>query len=130
MQEGTCFLENLRSAQLRLRNSCSPHTVHPFIVVLCGVIFMTSLQDLQVAYNNVFRFLMNLPYRCRVSPHFIALGMNHFSVIRRKLVHSLYQRILHSSNTLISTLVRWNHFASSRIFKGNVWVPMASHSNA
>ena len=79
----------------------------------------TSLQDLQVVYNNVFILFMNLPYRCRVSPHFIAHGMNHFSVIRRKLVHSLYQRILHSSNTLINTLVRCNHFASSRIF--NEW---------
>ena len=78
-----------------------------------------SLQDLQVACNNVFRLLMNLPYQCRVSPHFIALGMNHFSVIRRKLVHSLYQRILHSSNILINSLVRCNHFASSRIF--NEW---------
>ena len=78
-----------------------------------------SLQDLQVAYNNVFRLLMNLPYRCRVSPHFIALGMNHFSVTRRKLVHSLYQRILHSSNTLINSLVRCNHFASRKIF--NEW---------
>ena len=78
-----------------------------------------SLQDLQVAYDNVFRLLMNLPYRCRVSPHFIALGMNHFTVIRRKLVHSLYQRILYSSNTLINSLIRCNHFASSRIF--NEW---------
>ena len=120
MQEGTCFLENLRSVLLRLRNSCSLHIVHPFIVVLCGVILIRhSLQDLQVAYNNFFRLLMNLPYRCRVSPHFIAFGMNHFSVIRRKLVHSLYQRILHSSNTLINSLVRCNHFASSRIF--NEW---------
>ena len=40
MQEGTCFLENLGSVQLRLRNSCSPHTVHPFVVVLCGVILI------------------------------------------------------------------------------------------
>ena len=77
----------------------------------------TSLQDLQVAYNNIFRLLMNLPYRCRVSPHFIALGMNHFSVIRGKLVH---QRILLSNNTLIRTLVRCNHLASSRMF--NEWI--------
>ena len=83
----------------------------------------TSLQDLQVAYNNIFRLLMNLPYRCRVSPHFIALGMNHFSVIRRKLVHSLYQRILLSKNTLISTLVRCNHFASSRMLLENDKTP-------
>ena len=55
----------------------------------------TTLQDLQVAYANIFRLLMNLPYRCRVSPHFITLGMYHFSVIRRKLWYSLYQRILH-----------------------------------
>ena len=40
MQEGTCFLETLRFVQLRLRNGCSPHTVHPFIVVLCGVILI------------------------------------------------------------------------------------------
>ena len=79
----------------------------------------TSLQDLQVAYNNIFRLLMNLPYECRVSPHYIARGLNHFSVIRRKLVHSLYQSILLSNNTLISTLVRYNYFASSRIF--NEW---------
>ena len=97
MQEGTCFLENLRSVQLRLRNSCSPF----YCCVLWCHFHKTSLQDLQVAYNNVFRLLKNLPYRCRVSPHFNALGMNHFSVIRRKLVHSLYQRTLHSSNTLI-----------------------------
>ena len=108
-QEVTRFSESLRSVQLRLRNSYSPHTVHPFIVVRCGLKFdKTSLQDLQVAYNNIFRLLMNLPYRCRVSPHFIALGVNHFSVIRRKLVHSSYQRILLSNNSLISTLVRCN----------------------
>ena len=40
MQEGTCFLENLRSVLLRLRNTCSLHIVHPFIVVLCGVILI------------------------------------------------------------------------------------------
>ena len=79
----------------------------------------TTPIDLQVAYNNIFRLLMNLPYQCRVSPHFIALDMNHFSVIRGKLAHSLYQCILHSSNTLIGTLLRCNHFASSRIF--NEW---------
>ena len=40
MQEVTCFSESLRSVQLRLRNSYSSHTVHPFIVVLCGLILI------------------------------------------------------------------------------------------
>ena len=72
-----------------------------------------------IAVCDIVYIGYNIAYQCRVSPHFVALGMNHFSVIRRKLVHSLHQRILHSSNTLINSLVICNHFASSRIF--NEW---------
>ena len=84
--------ESLRSTELRLRNSCSPHTVHHFINVPRGLFFVnkTSLQNLQVAYNNILlRLSMNRPYRCRVSPLYIALSKNYLSVISRKHVHSL-----------------------------------------
>ena len=40
-----------------------------------------------------------------------------FSVLRRKLVYSMYKRVLASSNSLVRTLLDSNFFVTSRIFK-------------
>lgn len=77
----------------------------------------TTLKSLHVAHNDIFRFLFKLPRRCSVSYNFVIRDIPNFPVIRRKLVYSLYKRVLSSSNILIRTLVDSNFFLTSRIFK-------------
>ena len=76
----------------------------------------TTLEDLKVAYNNVFRFLFKLPRRGSVSYHFVTKGLPTFSFIRRNLCYSMFKRILSSSNCLVSNIVDCISFASSSVF--------------
>ena len=48
---------------------------------------------------------------------FVSLNIPNFSVLRRKLVYSMYKRVLASSNSLVRTLLDSNFFVTSRIFK-------------
>ena len=76
-----------------------------------------TLKALHVAHNNIFRLLFHLPRRCSVSAYFVEYRLPNFSVIRKKLIYSLYRRVLDSCNSLISTIVNCNHFVSSRIIQ-------------
>jgi hypothetical protein len=81
----------------------------------------SSLERFKVAYNRVFRILMNFKHRTSMSASFINRGMSPFSVIIRKSIGSFRRRILDSSNILIKTIaesmyfmfctltVRWNN---------------------
>ena len=93
---------------LRKFKSCSADVKKQLFISCCSSSYCcalwsnfkkTSLQELQVAYNNILKLLMKLPYQCRVSPHFMVLGLKHFSVIKRKTIYSLYQHLLLRSNT-------------------------------
>ena len=47
----------------------------------------------------------------------MVFNIPNFSVLRRKLVYSMYKRVLASSNSLVRTLLDSNFFVTSRIFK-------------
>ena len=64
----------------------------------------TTLRSIHVAHNDVLRFMFHLPRYTRVSNIFVSLNIPNFSVLRRKLVYSMYKRVLASSNSLARTL--------------------------
>ena len=77
----------------------------------------TTLRSIHVAHNDVYRFMFHLPQYTRVSNIFVSLNIPNFSVLRRKLVYSMYKRVLASSNSLVRTLLDSNFFVTSRTFK-------------
>ena len=69
-----------------------------------------SLRHLKVAYNRIFRILMGLHHRARMSENFIKRGLDPFKVIIRKLSWSFRCRVLQSDNILLKTIVNSMHF--------------------
>ena len=67
-----------------------------------------TLRSIHVAHNDVLRFMFHLPWYRRVSNIFVSLNIPNFSVLRRKLVYSMYKRVLASSNSLVRTLLDSN----------------------
>ena len=70
--------------------------------------------------NKAYRKLIvmfHLPRHTRVSNIFVKQKIPSFPVLRRKLVYSMYKRVLTSSNSLVQALVDSNFFVSSKIFK-------------
>ena len=72
-----------------------------------------SMRLLKVAYNRVFRILMNLVHRTSMSTNFVSRGMNPFKVIIRWLTGSFKSRIFNSMNTLIQSIVSSRFFSSA-----------------
>ena len=77
----------------------------------------STLRSIHVAHNDVLRVMFHLPRHTRVSNIFVKQNIPSFPVLRRKLVYSMYKRVLTSSNSLVQTLVNSNFFVSSKIFK-------------
>ena len=62
-----------------------------------------SFKRLKVAYNNVFRSLMNIGRIGSISAAFVNLRVNCFNTIIRNCINNLRQRLLCSDNVLIQT---------------------------
>ena len=72
-----------------------------------------SMRLLKVAYNRVFRILMNLVHRTSMSTNFVSRGMNPFKVIIRRLTGSFKSRIFNSMSTFIQSIVSSSFFSSA-----------------
>ena len=94
------------------RNYCTSF----YCLSLWSAFNRTTLEDLKVSYNNVFRFLFKLPRRGSVSYHFVNKGLPTFSFIRRNLCYSIFKRIISSPNYLVSNIVDSTFFACSSVF--------------
>ena len=71
--------------------------------------YIKTLKRLKVAYNRIFRTLMGLQQRARMSENLIRRGLDPFKVIIRKLVCSYRTRIIQSNNVLGQTkLMSWS----------------------
>ena len=77
----------------------------------------STLRSIHVAHNDVLRVMSHLPRHTRVSNIFVKQNIPSFPVLRRKLVYSMFKRVLTSSNSLVQALVDSNFFVSSKIFK-------------
>ena len=101
---------------------CNDHVKKQLFQSFCTSIYcaslwssfnVESLRRLKVAYNRVFRILMNLHHRVSMSHAFISNRLDPFTVLRRKQVLSFRKRIMSSENLLIKTIVNSLHFLSS-----------------
>ena len=81
---------------------------------------VSSLRSLNVAHNNVFRNLFRLPRIISISSCFVERNVPCFKIIRRKLVFSMYRRILESKNQLIMALINQGFVTNSSMF--NEWL--------
>ena len=64
-----------------------------------------SLRHLKVAYNRIFRILMGMHHRTRMSENLISRDLDPFKVIVRKLSWSFRSRVLQSDNMLLKIIV-------------------------
>ncbi len=79
---------------------------------------VSTYRKLKVAYNNVFRALLNVNRRDSVSEAFVRTNCDCFNVTIRKSVYNFYSRIMASGNSLVSTIVSSIYFTSrSKLFK-------------
>ena len=62
-----------------------------------------------VCYNNAFRWLMGYPKFCSASGMFVVNCVPSFGELRRRLVFNFMQRLVHSSNDLVTQLcdIQW-----------------------
>ena len=74
-----------------------------------------SLRHLKVAYNRIFRILMGMHHRTRMSENLISRGLDPFKVIVRKLSWSFRSRVLQSNNMLLKTIVNSMYFMRCKL---------------
>ena len=79
--------------------------------------YATTLRSIHVAHNDALRFMFHLPRYRSASNISVPLNIPNFSVLGRKLVYSMYKRVLASSYSLVRTLLDSDFFVTYRIFK-------------
>ena len=75
----------------------------------------TVLKKLHIAFNKMFKCLMNVPRRASASTLFVNLNVDNFLVLRRKLVYSFVKRVHCTSNNLVCDILEMDHFANCHI---------------
>ena len=75
----------------------------------------TALRKLHIAFNKMFKCLMNVPRRDSASTLFVNLGVDNFLVLRRKLVYSFVKRVHCTSNHLVCDIVKMDNFANCHL---------------
>lgn len=63
-----------------------------------------AYNTLRVQYNNAFRMLLRLPWRCSASTMFAEARVDGFHAIMRKKAASLLQRLRSSRNSILKTI--------------------------
>jgi len=77
-------------------------------------------KKLKVAYNNVFRFLCNIKGKHSISQLFVNARVDPFNVLIRKSTTNLRNRIINSSNKVLSAVFTSSHFMFNSSI-GNHW---------
>ena len=70
---------------------------------------------IKVAYNNIFRSLMNIDRRESISAEYVSKNVHSFMSLERKYQYSCFKRVMQSTNVLISTIVSSSYFVHSSI---------------
>ncbi len=124
-----CQMRNLYSrGNMIIRNfrNCSDnvkgHLFQSFCTNLyCSTLWcyfnVETLRCLKVAFNRIFRILLNLKHRISMSQAFVTRNLNPFPVILRKSIVSFRSRILNSNNVLVYTIVNSMYFMFSDLTK-------------
>ena len=75
----------------------------------------STYSKFKVAYNNIFRSLFNLSRKCSVSYEMSIRGIDTASVVQRKLIFSIYFRILHVNNELVKNVMNSDANVQSKL---------------
>ena len=89
-------------------------------VYCCGLISVYHqkvIKKLHVAFNKVFKCLMNVHSWSSASALFVSMGVDNFSVLRRKLVYSFSRRVCSSSNSFVASICNSEYFSNCQLEK-------------
>jgi hypothetical protein len=85
----------------------------------CGQLWSTykvrTFNRIRVAFNNVFRSLMGLPWDFSISTYMVLRNLDTFSVLLRKSISSFMNRVANSDNGILCTIFHSLFFQSSRL---------------
>ena len=85
--------------------------------IYCGHLWQqyhkTTFKRIKVAYNNVFRSIMNIKDRCSISAAYVNCGVDGFDAMIRKLVNEFRKRLDLSTNNIINMFLRSPFFIYS-----------------
>ena len=79
---------------------------------------LAELQKVKTAFNNIFRFFLQIPRLSRgitisITRELVSRNINSFNVILRKSIVNLRDRLMCSDNLLISSFINSNFFTLS-----------------
>jgi len=78
---------------------------------------VSSVNQLKVSYNNVFRHLLSVKGPCSITQLFLNNNVDSFKVLYRKSMFSLWTRVTKSENVLVQTIANSMYFLfSSKLF--------------
>ena len=100
MQREIYSSENSSNVLKMSRHNCFNHTVPIFIVALWYNHNVSSFKAIMVAYNKVFKYLMNVKGVCSMSQLFIDNNVDHFKVLFRKCTLGVFNRLSNSKISL------------------------------
>ena len=75
----------------------------------------STFNKLRVAFNNAYRRVLGLPWRCSASAMYANFGIQNFEAVIRKSTFGFAQRLAKSTNTLIMAI------ESSWIVRIDIW---------
>ena len=75
----------------------------------------STFHKLRVAFNNAYRRVLNLPWRCSASAMYTNFRIQNFEAVIRKSTYGFIQRLHKSTNYLIMSI------AKSWIVRIDIW---------
>ena len=72
-----------------------------------------QINNVKIAYNDVFRSLFGVERRCHVSPVYLSFNIDNFQVLVRKSIVNFRRRLYDSDNKLVQTVIRTPFFLNS-----------------
>ena len=75
----------------------------------------TTYSKLRVAFNNVYRRVLGLPYRSSASIMYTTHNINNMEALLRRSIYRFIGRLMDSSNMIINTLM------NSWYIRFNIW---------
>ena len=67
----------------------------------CCYLWTAYKKKLRVAFNNAYRRVLNLPWRCSASAMYANFSIQNFEAVIRKSAYGFIQRLVKSTNFLV-----------------------------
>ena len=120
-----CNLYSRGNSVIRNFKSCSDDVKTHLFKTYCTSFYCShlwckftadSLRRIKVAYNRVFRILMNLKHRISISSTFLDYNVHHFDIIMRNAITGFIKRLESSENNLVQAITKSQFYTYSGLF--------------